>query len=303
MSHVAPSPRRPDDRPYPAWSIGIYCGDNLPALRPHPEALNPVMTRHHVTDIPAAFVADPFMARDGDGWVMFMEVMNVETGRGEIALARSADGVAWTYEGVVLREPFHLSYPYVFTSGGKHYLLPETLGAGAVRLYLGDPFPTRWRYLRELIAGAYADPSAFEWNGRWWLLCCGNPSGHDMLNLFSAPALEAEWRQHATRPLIAGNRRGARPAGRVITLDGNLIRFGQDCHPQYGTAVRGFSVTDLTATSYAEREIGPILGPGKEEWNRRGMHHIDPQRLEDGTWLACVDGCGDCAEKNLDHIS
>jgi len=282
-----------DGRAYPAWSVGIYAGTSLQTLAAHPEAHNPVLTRQEVTDIPAAFVADPFLVREGDCWWMFMEVMNAETRRGEIALARSHDGMEWSYEGVVLREPFHLSYPYVFAGDGQHYMIPETLGAGTVRLYAGDPFPAKWRHVRDMIPGAYADPSIFERDGRWWLLCCGNPSGHDMLNLFSAPALDASWREHAIRPLIENDNRRARPAGRVTISDDQLIRFAQDCHPQYGTAVRAFLLGELTTTSYAERELGPgpILGPGKENWNRLGMHHIDPQRMEDGTWLAYVDGC------------
>ena len=72
-------PRRPDGRPYPAWSIGIYRGASLQTLAPHLGARNPVLTRHEVTDIPAAFVADPFIVRDGAQWLMFIEVKNAET--------------------------------------------------------------------------------------------------------------------------------------------------------------------------------------------------------------------------------
>ena len=257
MNRVSPSPRRRDGRAYPAWSVGIYAGASLQTLAGHPEAHNPVLTRHEVTDIQAAFVADPFLIREGDSWWMFMEVMNAETGRGEIALARSYDGVEWSYEGVVLREPFHLSYPYVFARDGQHYMIPETLAAGAVRLYTGDPFPTKWRHVRDLIPGAYADPSIFERDGRWWLLCCGNPCGHDMLNLFSAPTLEASWHEHAIRPLIENDNRRARPAGRVTISEGQLIRFAQDCRPQYGTGVRAFLLSELTTTSYACRPTSP----------------------------------------------
>jgi hypothetical protein len=297
MNRVDLCPRRADGRAYPAWSVGIYAGASLQTLAPHPGAHNPVLTRHEITDISAAFVADPFLVRDGECWLMFMEVMNAETGRGEIALGRSPDGIEWSYESVVLREPFHLSYPYVFASDGRHYMIPETLGAGAVRLYAGDPFPTKWRHVRDVIPGAYADPSIFERDGRWWMLCCGNPYCHDMLNLFSASRLDGDWQEHAIRPLIENDNRRARPAGRVTISEGQLIRFAQDCHSQYGTAVRAFQVTELTTTSYAETELGPapILGPGKASWNGRGMHHVDPQRAADGSWLACVDGCAPAA--------
>jgi hypothetical protein len=294
MNRLDQTQRTPDASALPIWSIGIYTGASLQTLAPHPGARNPVLTRHEVTDIPAAFVADPFIVRDGAQWLMFIEVKNAETRHGEIALARSSDGVAWRYDGVVLREPFHLSYPHVFKTGGLYYMTPETLDAGAVRLYVADRFPTKWRYVKDLIPGTYADPTVFEHEGRWWLFCSGSPFGHDMLNLFSAGCLEGGWAEHAVRPLIGNDKSLARPAGRVTVYQGKPIRFAQVCRPAYGTAVRAFQVTELTTTSYAETELGlgPILGPGPQTWNQLGMHHLDPQRNEDGSWIACVDGRG-----------
>src|ERR1051326_2732525 len=40
------------------WSISIYTGNSPFTLEPF--QAGPVLTRDHVTDIPAAFVADPF---------------------------------------------------------------------------------------------------------------------------------------------------------------------------------------------------------------------------------------------------
>jgi hypothetical protein len=294
MKRLDQTSRTSDASARPVWSIGIYAGPTLQKLAPHRAARNPVLTAREVTDIPAAFVADPFIVQDGAQWLMFFEVKNAETRRGEIALARSSDGVAWSYEGVVLREPFHVSYPHVFTTDGRHYMTPETLGADAVRLYVADSFPTKWRYVKDLIPGTYADPTVFEHDGRWWLFCSGSPFGHDMLNLFSAPRLEGDWEEHAIRPLIQKDKSLARPAGRVAIWQGKPVRFAQVCSPSYGTAVRAFQVTELTTSSYAETELGPapLLGPGEQSWNQLGMHHLDPQRNEDGSWIACVDGRG-----------
>src|SRR5690242_222164 len=84
------------------WSIGIYSGATPFALRPEGGADNPVLTARQVSDREAEFVADPFMVRAGASWQMFFEVMNRATGRGEIGLASSADGLRWSYQGVVL---------------------------------------------------------------------------------------------------------------------------------------------------------------------------------------------------------
>ena len=65
------------------------------------------------------------------------------TDRGEIAHATSRDGAAWTYRSVVLREPFHLSYPQVFEWDGAIYMVPESRQDAAVHLYVAEAFPTR----------------------------------------------------------------------------------------------------------------------------------------------------------------
>src|SRR3954468_4215816 len=120
------------------WSIGIYSGDSPFALRPMPQARNPVLTPNEVSDVTAAFVADPFMIRSDGEWYLFFEVMNSVTGKGEIGLAQSVDGVSWEYQQIVLSEDFHLSYPYVFEWNGSHYMIPETLSRGVVSLYRAE---------------------------------------------------------------------------------------------------------------------------------------------------------------------
>jgi hypothetical protein len=60
---------------------------------------------------------------------LFFEVMNDQGYKGEIAFATSADGLAWEYQGIVLAEPFSLSYPQVFRWRGEVYMV--TMGAGS----------------------------------------------------------------------------------------------------------------------------------------------------------------------------
>src|SRR5207249_786262 len=92
--------------------------------------------------------------------------------------------------------------------------------------------------------------------------------------------------------IIEGNRRIARPGGRVLVLDGRPIRLAQDCSPTYGRKVRAFEITTLTPTEYREREATerPILGPSGRGWNKSGMHTLDAHRVRRGEWIACVDG-------------
>jgi hypothetical protein len=275
------------------WSIGIYSGRS--PLQLAPTGFNPVISAASVTDISARFVADPFMLKVDGLWHMFFEVLNNGNDRGEIGLATSRDGHSWQYRQIVLEEPFHLSYPYVFSWKDDFFMIPESLGAGAVRLYRADPFPSQWIHVQDLFPGTHADPSIFRFADRWWLFTCPFPYQHDTLSLFSAADLSSGWAEHPLSPLIAGNRSIARPGGRVLLHDGKLIRFTQDCLPIYGKQVRAFAITELTASTYKEYEApeSPVLIPAGAGWNASGMHHVDAHRLKDGTYLACVDGLKD----------
>ena len=274
-----------------AWAISIYTGDSPISLSSPAGLLNPVFTDEHVTDFPADFVADPFMVWEGGQWWMFYEVFNGATARGEIGLATSTDGFAWQYAGLVLREPFHLSYPYVFRSGEDYYMIPETLDLGAIQVYRAEPFPNRWRPIAKLMEGSFADSSIFQHQDRWWMFSCTNHSLHDTVCLYQSPELLGPWTAHPSNPIVEGDRTRARPGGRVTDWNGRLLRFAQDCVPQYGTHVRVFEIEELTPTTYRERELpeSPILSPGND-WNRSGMHHVDPHLLPGGRWIACVDG-------------
>jgi hypothetical protein len=276
------------------WSIGIYTGETPFRLSTPQCTNNPVLTSESVNDVPAAFVADPFMVQADGGWAMFFEVLNRENERGEIGLATSADGLEWAYRQIVLAEPFHLSYPYVFEWDGEHYMIPETLGAGAVRLYKAAEFPTRWTLVGTLVEAGCADPSIFRFQDRWWMFACSTPYRHDTLRLYYSDELEGAWIEHPASPIVEGDRHTARPGGRVLVLDDRIIRFAQDCVPRYGTQVRAFEISELTVDGYVERESqgGPVLTASGSGWNGLGMHHVDAHMLREGFWLACVDGFG-----------
>lgn len=276
------------------WSIGIYTGKSPCTLAPSPYISNPVLTHEDVSDVPAMFVADPFMVRVNEAWYMFFEVFNWRTNKGEIGLATSKDTVSWSYQKIVLAEDFHLSYPYVFEWMNEFYMIPESHQAGSVRLYKAVDFPSKWSHVGNMLSGPYfVDSSLVRYCGKWWLFTETNADvKHDTLRLYYANDLAGPWLEHPESPIIQGNPHISRPAGRVLVVDGNVIRYAQNCHPYYGTEVRAFVITELTTMRYREHEAGKasILAPTGVEWNASGMHHVDAHLVETGLWLACVDG-------------
>jgi hypothetical protein len=225
---------------------------------------------------------------------MFFEIWDKNESRGKIGLATSRDALSWEYQQIVLNEPFHLSYPYVFEWGGDYYMIPETATAKSVRLYKASQFPLKWNYMCTLLHGPrFVDSSIFRWQQRWWLFTETNPQvRHSTLRLYKAEHFAGPWREHPKSPIVAADGHIARPAGRVVCWQGRPVRFAQDCYPIYGNAVHAFMVSTLTPDDYAEQPLapGPILAQGSTQWNRGGMHHVDAHELEGGEWLASIDG-------------
>jgi hypothetical protein len=171
-------------------------------------------------------------------------------------------------------------------------MTPETLAPGQVRLYRAVRFPDRWEHVADLVPGRHADPSVLHAGGDWWLFSCTPPGRHSTLRLYRADAPAGPWAEHPLSPVVRGDPRVARPAGRIILWDGAFLRFTQDCETCYGVRVRAFRITRLTAAEYREEPArpDPIVGPGRDGWNRRGMHHVDAHPCPDGGWIAAVDG-------------
>jgi hypothetical protein len=234
------------------------------------------------------------MVRENDTWYMFLEVLNSDTEQGDIGYATSRDGRDWSYQRIVLDEPFHISYPYVFEWEGTWYMLPETHKAEEVRLYEAVDFPEEWAYAGTVLDGRYADPSILHHEGKWWLFAAPHENNNHRLRLYYADALLGPWTEHPASPIVDWDANIARPGGRMIVYEDRIIRFAQDAEPVYGLQVYAFEITELTPTSYQETQIGveAILAPGSSDWNSRLMHQVDAHPIGDGRWIACVDGRG-----------
>jgi hypothetical protein len=275
-----------------AWSISIFEGASPTRLGPMVGTQVPVLTHRQVSDVRASFVADPFMLRRGDLWHLFFEVMNADLERGQIARATSRDLRSWTYEGLVLALDYHLSYPFVFEHEGDVYMVPETAADGSVQLLRAAAFPHRWEHVTTLLRGhPFVDATLHRHEGHWYLFVDTDPRArHSLLRLFHAPQLTGRWVEHPSSPIHAGEA-GARPGGRLVTDQGDLLRFSQLCSPRYGTALEAIAILELSPTSY--REVAPRatgLAAAGRGWNGLGMHHVDPHELGTGRWVAAVDG-------------
>jgi hypothetical protein len=269
----------------------------------NPDSTQPVMTARHVTDIShAKFVADPFMVKQGSTLWMFFEVMAQE---GEIAVARSDDnGDTWKYKQMVLDEPFHLSYPYVFEHNNNYYMVPETNNANQVRLYKAVEFPYKWALSNVLVEGKeFVDASIIYCNGIWWMFV--SQTSNDIMYVYYSDTLESSnWKPHPQNPVFSHRKDKARPSGRVTLWNGKLIRYAMNNEWEYGYSVT-VQYVEVTKTTFKEYPRPMWFGLGKGDappvlmghgdltsWNGNNMHAIDPMKLSNNEWLIAVDGCG-----------
>jgi hypothetical protein len=272
----------------PVWSISIFNG-NSPFELGSGIMNNPVLTAESVTDVPAEFLADPFMINYSEQWYMFFEVLNKNTDKGCIGLALSKDGTQWYYQQIVISEPFHMSYPYVFKWKDEWYMIPETSEKNALRLYKSKLMPTEWEYQGDLMQGCFVDSTILAYNDKLWLFA--RSSARDTLRLFYSDDLLSGWQEHPQSPIVT-NIHIARPSGKIIKWENKIFRFTQDVDPYYGKQMYAYEITKLTTDEYEERSTSFLLsGTGQSgDWNADGMHHIDAHQVGEGQWLACVDG-------------
>jgi hypothetical protein len=244
------------------------------------------------TDLPddgLHFYADPFPFEHGGRHYLFVEDFEHRRGRGVIAVTEFDDNGPIHKPVVALTHDVHLSYPFVVADQGELWMIPETSGAGTIELYRATQFPYAWSRERVLLAGLEAsDATVFRHQGSWWMTATVRQGGSfsDALHLWHAEQLTGPWLPHRDNPVLV-DISAARPAGRVVQLDGahggRLIRPVQDGRTGYGAALAIAEITKLDENRF-EQHVVSRLQPGSW-WPSRRIHTINRAgRLE------CIDG-------------
>ncbi len=252
----------------------------IPEGRTSIDPTAPSLGRHRALVAPGSdYWADPFLVGNGQQRLLLVEEFVADKGRGVIAcLELQADGTALRH-GVVLDEPFHLSYPQAFQWEGHWYMTVESCETRRVLLYQADEFPFGWRRVAELLGDCVCvDPTLRYHDGHWYLFgnvseSGGNPS--DELFLFVSEHLTGPYRAHPCNPIVPDVRR-SRPAGGLFLHGSRLVRPAQCCAPVYGAAIVFNEVLELTPQRYRERALAklePNMLPGLDgchTYNRAG---------------------------------
>ncbi|NHM29268.1 hypothetical protein [Neobacillus terrae] len=205
--------------------------------------------------------ADPILYKLNNKIYMFYEAFNKKKNLGEIGVAIVIDNKLVDQQ-IILNEPFHMSYPFVFNVNNKIYMIPETSSVKKLLLYESVNFPYEWKLSKVLMDNIQlSDATILNHQDKLYLfvskLLCPSPYS-DELFLYT---LDNEFNllPHKNNPIITDNE-FSRPAGRLLEYNSKLIRVSQDCsNGGYGKAIKFNEVIELSDTIYNEKNISTIL--------------------------------------------
>jgi len=267
----------------PHWRVGwrFVDGADVIDLRAHPAT-----GWRNLPDDGRRFYADPFPVLHNGRIFVLVEDFVHALGRGVISAVEFNAGGPVGTPRPVLDTGSHLSYPFVFAHGGATWMVPESGAARTVDLYRATDFPDHWVKEATLVSDVVAsDATLLELNGVWWMFATvqdGAGAFSDALHIWSAPTLLGPWLPHKRNPVVI-DIASARPAGRIVSRNGKLIRPVQDCRQGYGAALGLAEITRLDAEGYEQR-LDTILRPGAL-WPGRRLHTLNRAGA-----LECIDG-------------
>ena len=238
------------------------------------------------------FMADPFIVNNQDTLYIFYEHFpaKVNSTWGDIGVMRSLDGGAsWTFMGIAIDEPYHLSFPHVFQDHGEWYMLPCSGAISQLVLYKAVDFPMKWEKVKVLRDNySYTDPMLYH-DSIYYLFVSEN--GEERFALYTADSLGAPLVEHPCSPIRCTWNNHTRLAGEVAFYDGRPYLFMQEHNGGYGSGVAVFCIDSISPTYYHDYALDsvPLLSKTGMGWNADGMHTYNFVRVGN-SFIGVVDG-------------
>jgi len=267
----------------PNWIIGILDQNNFDLQRG---------TVDHVSwSIPSksSFLADPFLFGYNGEFYIFMEILESKRPKGEIAVSKLLENNKISDPKIVVKEEWHLSFPFIFKYKKKIYMLPEQGDSGELWLYECQVFPDKWeRKFRIMDNLSCKDAVLYYHKGMWWCFLSKSygSMSQDNLYIYYSDDILKIWKPHSMNP-IKSDLRGSRMAGNIIKKEGIIYRPAQNCSIKYGGSTIIYEINELTPDTYLETEISEIFPDIERPKGNIRMHTLNKA----GKFIA-IDGTG-----------
>ncbi len=179
--------------------------------------------------------ADPMLQEWGGKKYLFMEAYDMLWSVGRIAVSEwKGDG--FTSPEVIIKRPYHLSYPFTFSYQGDLYMIPETGQNKSLEIYRADDHTVfRWKRCKVLQDDIrYADATVAVDQGMYYIIAYEEGRGEWKTHVFLLDMEKLAIRRLET---IIHSENKYRPAGRIFEKDGEMFRPVQLGTKSYGEAV------------------------------------------------------------------
>lgn len=199
--------------------------------------------------------ADPFPVEEGEKNYIFFEAFDRIKRKGAIGY-REITGNKISKLKIVIEEPFHLSYPYIYGENGSWYIIPEAKDSHQILRYKAKEFPDIWEREKILIDNIPAvDTTVISYNNNDMILYTYlfESFNKGVLQIIKLNGI-SESIVHA----IADANGIKRPAGKVFEIGNFRYRPSQLCTTTYGEAIIFNKILDFTDSAYTETEYKRI---------------------------------------------
>lgn len=204
------------------------------------------------------FWADPFVLKRDNKIYIFVEEMIFGSKPAHIScLVVENDKII--EQQIVIKEPYHLSYPQLIVIDDNLYMIPESTQNRSLNLYRCVDFPFKWEFEKFIFENEELhDATIIKKNNTWWLFATKSPHGGilpwDELFIYYSDNIDGKWHPHECNPVLSDVRK-ARPGGSLFTVNGELYRPSQNCGGAYGKALKINKVKNLTQNVFLEETI------------------------------------------------
>lgn len=218
--------------------------------------------------------ADPFIVdKDGKSF-LFYELFIEKENKGVIAVSEY-DGKNFKNPQIIIKEPFHLSFPCVFEINGIWYMIPETGSQHNLILYECTNFPNEWLFKKVLINNFdSSDTIVYSTSDTIFVIASqlvgSTCNARNVLFKLDPSRLVLEEVE------IGDNvsEIGIRNAGLIFQNDNQIIRPGQNCsNGDYGKSLIFWEVDQnnlLVENNQLEIKVNELNFPNKNIYN--GIH-------------------------------
>jgi hypothetical protein len=207
--------------------------------------------------------ADPFIWFDNanNPWII-CESWSKESNKANISISKLPTQAEEASFSVIIDEPFHLSFPFVFEYHGSTFILPQSATGSELRFYKNETNQLHWNYSFSInLPIPLVDVICICVEEVWWLIGSAKDPIRNIKNrLFAFYASELNGKtlvkSHRNNPILWSDFGGRN--GGVFEIADKIYRVGQfEGSDIYGFDFKEYEILELTLDIFQQM---PLVG-------------------------------------------